>query len=37
MGVTGFPGLVLEKGGDFRHIQIDYNDADTILHQIQGN
>jgi len=34
IGVTGFPGLVLEKDGDFRHIQIDYNDADTILRQL---
>ncbi len=35
MGVRGFPGLVLEKGGDYRHIRIDYNDADVILQQIQ--
>jgi len=34
LGVAGFPSLVLEKGGDFRHIQIDYNDADTILQQL---
>jgi len=36
LGVAGFPSLVLEKGGDFRHIQIDYNDADTILQQLSS-
>jgi len=36
MGVTGFPSLVLEEGGGYRHTQIDYNNADAILQQIQG-
>jgi len=34
MGVTGFPALVLEVNGLYRHIRIDYNDAAVMLQQL---
>lgn len=35
MGANYFPGLVLEKEGKTWPIQIDYNNADTMLEQIK--
>ncbi|OIO73114.1 MAG: DsbA family protein [Zetaproteobacteria bacterium CG1_02_53_45] len=34
MGVTGFPALVLETNGVYRHIRIDYKNAAVMLQQL---
>ncbi|WP_227819432.1 DsbA family protein [Mariprofundus micogutta] len=36
MGCTGFPGLILEDRGAFRHIRIDYSDAGMMLQQLSS-
>ncbi len=34
IGAQGFPGLILEKGGCYHPIPVDYNYADTIIRNI---
>jgi len=36
MGVRGFPSLMLEHNGEYRHIRIDYNNAGVMLLQLTG-
>lgn len=34
LGIRGFPALVLQQGGDFREIELDYTDAAVSLEDI---
>ena len=35
LGVKKFPSLVFKRGGEFKHLQIDYNSAENILQKLR--
>ena len=36
IGVDGFPSLVVESGGNLRHVRVNYTDLDSMLQDITG-